>query len=399
MKYSPLLICLLLFYSCQPKEDKTTESVEKNLNNIVISANIKNAENKVFYLYDLGSEQPKIMDSSKVLNNKIEINTQLTEKFNILGLGNNQKNLMLFIGQKKDTISLTSSFSESLIDYEVSGSESSVLLKEYLSKKLELNEQFSRIQQQINELSFEAQNEREDLMLQAQVIKNSFEKIKNDFILNNQNSPAIFIALYDISNLVEEQGQLEVIAEVISKYFSNTIFQQEVILRMNKANQQIAMLKQQTAMAEAQKNELKNAGLIIGKPAPELNYPNKDGKLLSLKSLKGKVVLLDFWASWCGPCRKENPFVVSLYNKYKNSGFEIYSFSLDNKKEKWVQAIEQDGLIWDNHVSDLSGWKSSGAAKYLIKSIPQTFIIDRNGNIAEIGLRGPDLEKKILNLL
>ena len=168
---------------------------------------------------------------------------------------------------------------------------------------------------------------------------------------------------------------------------------------MNKANQQIAMLKQQTAMAEAQKNELKNAGLIIGKPAPELNYPNKDGKLLSLKSLKGKVVLLDFWASWCGPCRKENPFVVSLYNKYKNSGFEIYSFSLDNNKEKWVQAIEQDGLIWDNHVSDLSGWKSSGAAKYLIKSIPQTFIIDRNGNIAEIGLRGPDLEKKILNLL
>ena len=217
MKYSPLLICLLLFYSCQPKEDKTTESVEKNLNNIVISANIKNAENKVFYLYDLGSEQPKIMDSSKVVNNKIEINTQLTEKFNILGLGNNQKNLMLFIGQKKDTISLTSSFSESLIDYEVSGSESSVLLKEYLSKKLELNDQFSRIQQQINELSFEAQNEREDLMLQAQVIKNSFEKIKNNFILNNQNSPAIFIALYDIGNLVEEQAQLEVIAEVISK--------------------------------------------------------------------------------------------------------------------------------------------------------------------------------------
>lgn len=399
MKYSPLLICFFLLFSCKEKKENANIAVENNINNIVILANIKNAEGKMFYLYDLGSEQTKIIDSSQVISNKIEINSKLIEKVNILGLGDNQKHLMVFIGQKKDTIKLNATYTQSSIDFNVFGSEHSTILKEYLSKKLDLNTQFSKIQKQIGELSFEAQKERADLMLEAQVIKNSFTKIKNDFILNNQNSPAIFIALYDITNLIEEHAQLEIIAEVISKYFSNTVFQQEAILRMNKANEQIAMLAKQKSIAEQQKNELQNAGLIIGELAPELNFPNKDGKLVSLSSLKGKVVLLDFWASWCGPCRKENPFVVSLYNKYKNSGFDIYSFSLDNNKDKWTQAIQQDGLVWRNHASDLGGWKSAGAAKYLIKSIPQTFLIDRDGNIAEIGLRGPELEKKILNLL
>ena len=399
MKYSPFLICFLIFFSCESKQENTNIAIENNINSISILTDIKNAEGKMFYLYDLGSEKTKIIDSSQVINNEIVLNSQVTEKFNILGLGDNQKNLMLFIGQKKDTIKLIATYTQQMIDYDISGSEHSILLKKYLSKKLDLNTQFSKIQKEIEKLSFEAQNDRADLMLEAQVIKNSFAKIKNDFILNNQNSPAIFIALYDITNLIEEHAQLEIIAEVISKYFSNTIFHQEAILRMNKANQQIAMLDKQKSMAEQQKNELKNAGLIIGKPAPELNFPNKEGKLISLNALKGKIVLLDFWASWCGPCRKENPFVVGLYNKYKNSGFEIYSFSLDKEKTKWIQAIEQDGLVWKNHASDLVGWESTGASKYLIKSIPQTFLIDRDGNIAEIGLRGPELEKKILNLL
>ena len=203
----------------------------------------------------------------------------------------------------------------------------------------------------------------------------------------------------DISDPVTEYDMLEVIAESISNNFSNTVFQQQAIMRINKAKQQIAMIEQQSAMQEQQKNAMKNAGLFVGGNAPELTYSGVNGESISLSSLKGKVVLLDFWASWCGPCRKENPFVVNLYNKYKNRGFDIYSFSLDNNKEKWIQAINQDQLSWKNHVSDLKGWQSAGAAKYMIKSIPQTFIIDRKGKIAEIGLRGAELEQKILELL
>ena len=140
-------------------------------------------------------------------------------------------------------------------------------------------------------------------------------------------------------------------------------------------------------------------GLNIGDKAPEFSTESPDGRIFKLSDFRGKVVLLDFWASWCGPCRRENPFVVSLYNKYKNKGFDIYSFSLDKEKTKWTQAIVQDGLIWENHVSDLKGWQSMGAAKYLIRSIPQTFLIDKNGNIVEIGLRGKELEQKLIELL
>ena len=129
----------------------------------------------------------------------------------------------------------------------------------------------------------------------------------------------------------------------------------------------------------------------IGTKATELNYKNPDGKEISLSSLKGNIVLLDFWASWCGPCRRNNPGVVELYNKYQAKkwiktvkGFTVYSVSLDQNAEAWKQAIQQDGLIWPNHVSDLKGWSSDGAAKYGIRSIPQTVLIDETGFVIAI---------------
>ena len=124
-----------------------------------------------------------------------------------------------------------------------------------------------------------------------------------------------------------------------------------------------------------------------------------DGKLIALSSLKGKVVLLDFWASWCRPCRAENPNVVRLYNKYKDKGFTVYSVSLDQNKDKWMAAITQDQLTWSNHVSELTGWKSSAGNKYGVSSIPKTFLIDAKGKIIAYDLRGNDLEKKLSEIL
>ncbi len=114
-----------------------------------------------------------------------------------------------------------------------------------------------------------------------------------------------------------------------------------------------------------------------------------------LSDLKGKVVLIDFWASWCGPCRKENPKVVQLYKKYKEKGFEIFSVSLDERKADWLVAIEQDGLIWPNHVSDLKGWKSMVTKLYGFSSIPYTVLVGKDGNIIAEGLRGEALEQKL----
>ena len=157
----------------------------------------------------------------------------------------------------------------------------------------------------------------------------------------------------------------------------------------------------------------------VGLPAPDIDLESPDGKKYALSDLKGKVVLLDFWASWCGPCRKANPHVVETYKKYKSKGFTVYSVSLDGinprimkrlktdeaiaeqmdkAKQKWIRAIEKDGLLWAEHVSDLKYWNSVAAKTYGVRSIPQTFLINRDGTIAAINPRN-NLEEALLKIL
>jgi len=137
---------------------------------------------------------------------------------------------------------------------------------------------------------------------------------------------------------------------------------------------------------------------LIGSVAPEISLPTTEGDTLNLSDLRGKVVLVDFWASWCGPCRRENPRVKALYEKYKDQGFEIYGVSLDRSKDAWVKAIAQDGLPW-KHVSDLKYWQSVAARTYGVSSIPYTVLLDREGKIVAKKLRGAALEKKVADVL
>jgi len=211
-----------------------------------------------------------------------------------------------------------------------------------------------------------------------QPLAENFYKNRNNFIQKYSTSPAIVVTV----NAIDQEKEWDLYQQVVGQ-----------LEKSYPTSPTIKNIRQYVDNKNKEKEAKKF--LLPGNQAKEIALPNPEGDTIKLSDLKGKVVLIDFWASWCRPCRMENPNVVNMYNKYGAEGFTVYSVSLDNNKDRWKQAIEQDGLVWPNHVSDLKKWSSSAAKDYLIKSIPFTVLIDKEGNVVGTNLRGAALENQL----
>lgn len=149
----------------------------------------------------------------------------------------------------------------------------------------------------------------------------------------------------------------------------------------------------------------RQTGLHIGNILPDLTLNDPEGNPLSISELRGNIVFVDFWASWCRPCRRENPVIVETYNTYKDKefknadGFSIFSISLDKTRDQWIKAIDDDGLVWEEHVSDLKGWRSPAAKKFNVRAIPMNYLINQDGVIIAKNLRGHQLAETLKNLI
>ena len=207
---------------------------------------------------------------------------------------------------------------------------------------------------------------------------NRFKSQKQNFVARHGNSAALYPAFKEI-NPAEDFATYKSLASQLIKAFPESPMIQQVSVEFD----------QQMKLQEAQNV------LAVGKEAPDFEEKKIDGSTMKLSDLRGNIVLLDFWASWCGPCRRENPAVVKLYEKYKDEGFTIMSVSLDKSKEPWIAAIKKDGLTWPNHVSDLGGWSSRVPKMYNVRGIPFTVLIDKDGNIIKTKLRSHDLEVEL----
>jgi peroxiredoxin len=358
-KLSYLLLVCLAFTACK---DKSKFTVDGKILNAAPKSKI--------YLFSLIKNNAVAIDST-VLSDKGEFKfSQSSEDPNFFKVTANQ-NEYVIIAKNGDDIKLEADLSDKNMDYKLSGAEEADKLQELNVNKNKYTAKMAEIQRQFEEQVEAQPQNREAIANQMRPALMKETQGLVDFILKfaNDNSKSL-ASFYAINSLNPSDYEQEFIAysDKIKSSFNNNASVTEFLVRM-------AKLK----------------SVQVGQPAPAFTIKTIDDKSTSLAAFKGKYVLLDFWASWCMPCRKENPNVVKAYNKYKSRNFDILSVSLDKDPVAWKQAVAADKLSW-THASELSDFEGPTVRLYQVESIPSSFLIDPTGKIVAKNLRGAELD-------
>lgn len=340
-----------------------------------VNVDLQNADGKMVYLYKFVNGKSEPIDSTLLQNNvaNFEVENSNVTTYYMLKV-ENQRNTFGFFSENTD-VKIVGDI-EDYADVAITASDAQQLVNEY-------NAENDRFYDEVMELrkryELAAQNNDEDAIMQINHEYDEIEKNQSDYISNfiteNSNSFVVpFILYYNRYNY--ELNELE-------DFVANFNIKEESEFS-TMLNDYISKLQR----------------VDIGQQYLDFTQETPEGELLSLSGLIGKykLLLIDFWASWCGPCRAENPNVVAVYNEYHDKGFDILGVSLDSQKENWIKAIEKDGLVWHN-VSDLKDWSNEAAQLYAVSSIPSNVLLDENGVIIAKNLRGEDLRAKVEEIL
>jgi len=381
MKNFILLILVVLLSGCSK-------------NSVTISGKLENApKGEYFYLAEIKETVVENVDSVQ-LDEKGNFSFRREIEMPVFYLiKQNNGNFLTILAAPGEKIEVKATYNKLNEPVSVKGSEGTSKILEYNKVLKSTTEKLRNLSEIYNENAGSPDLPKviQTIDSTAQVYLSEINQYTKKFIDDNTGSLVTLLALYQ--QVAPRAYVLDPVKDI--NYFIKV---DSILYRLYPGSGPVRALHEQVAALVEDVTSSGGTLLTPGNEAPDFTLPSPDGQMISLSSTRGKVVLLDFWAAWCGPCRLENPNLVKVYEKYHNKGFEIFQVSLDRTREAWLKGIEEDKLGKWIHVSDLKYWNSSVVSLYHIDKIPNNYLLDRDGKIIAVNLRGEDLQSKLAEI-